>query len=81
MQVPIGPWPKDPQLKEIGGVQYHQELQAVDSYTPGIFSRVLGWTEEEIQVFIAKVKAEIKDPSIHLYFPVYFVWGRKPSES
>lgn len=79
LKVPIGPWPKDPLLKEIGSVQYHQELQAVDSYTPGIFSRVLNWSDEEIQVFIAKVKGEIKDPSIHLYFPVYFVWGRKPS--
>ena len=77
-KVPIGPWPKDPKLKEIGGVQYFQELQAVDSYTSGIFTQVLGWEETEIQVFIAKVKAELKDPSIHLYFPVYFVWGRKP---
>ena len=76
--MPIGSWPKDPKLKEIGGVQYFQELQAVDSYTPGVFSRVLGWSEDEIQVFIAKVKKELKDPSIHLYFPTYFVWGRRP---
>ncbi|KAJ9129718.1 Demethylmenaquinone methyltransferase [Pleurostoma richardsiae] len=78
LKIPIGPWPKDPKLREIGGVQHHQELQAVESYTPGIFTQVLGWTEVETQVFIAKVKKELKDPSIHLYFPVYFVWGRKP---
>lgn len=78
-KIPIGSWPKDPKLKEIGGVQYYQELQAVDSYTPAVFSRVLGWSDTEIDVFIAKVKKELKDPSIHLYFPIHYVWGRKPS--
>ncbi|KAJ9149491.1 Demethylmenaquinone methyltransferase [Pleurostoma richardsiae] len=77
-KIPIGPWPKDPKLREIGTCQSFQELQVVDSYTPGIFGRVLGWSDEEIKVLIAKVKKDLKDPAIHLYLPVYFVWGRKP---
>lgn len=77
VKIPIGSWPKDPKLKEIGGVQYYQELQAVDSYTPGVFSRVLKWSDTEIDTFITKVKAELEDPSIHLYFPFHYVWGRK----
>ncbi|KAH6885407.1 S-adenosyl-L-methionine-dependent methyltransferase [Thelonectria olida] len=77
-KIPIGAWPKDPEMKEIGRYQSIQELQVVDSYTPAVFSRVLGWSNEEIQVFIAKVKNDMKDPSIHLYLPVYLVWGRKP---
>lgn len=75
--LPIGAWPKDPKLKEVGRFQALQELKVIESYTPGLFSRVLGWSNEEIQVFMAKVKAELKDPAIHLYLPVYFVWGRK----
>ncbi|KAM5341798.1 hypothetical protein ACJ41O_014829 [Fusarium nematophilum] len=78
LKIPIGAWPKDPTLKEIGKFQSVQELQAVDTYTPGIFGRVLGWSETEIQVFIAKVKKDLSDPSIHLYLPTYIVWGRKP---
>jgi len=77
-KIPIGPWPKDPKMKEIGTFQSVQELQVIDSYTPALFSRVLGWSETEIQVFMAKVKKDIGDPSIHLYLPVYFIWGRKP---
>jgi hypothetical protein len=65
-------------LKEIGKYQAVQELQVIDSYTPALFSRVLGWSPPEIQVLMAKVKSELRDPSIHLYLPVYFVWGRKP---
>ncbi|KAH6974740.1 S-adenosyl-L-methionine-dependent methyltransferase [Ilyonectria destructans] len=77
-KIPIGSWPKDPRLKEIGTFQSIQELQVIDSYTPGVFSRVLGWSDIEIQVFMAKVKNDLKNPSIHLYLPVYFIWGRKP---
>ncbi|KAF7547507.1 hypothetical protein G7Z17_g7670 [Cylindrodendrum hubeiense] len=77
-KLPIGMWPKDPKLKEIGKYQSVQELQVVDSYTPRLFAHELGWSAEEVQVFIAKVKKDMKDTSIHLYLPVYFVWGRKP---
>jgi SAM-dependent methyltransferase len=77
-KMPIGAWPKDPKLKEMGRYQAIQQIQAVESYTPRVFSTVLGWTEEEIQVYVAKVRKDLKDPSIHLYLPVYFIWGRKP---
>jgi hypothetical protein len=76
-QIPIGKWPKDPKLKEIGRFQAIQAAQAIESYTPQIFSNVLGWSQEEIQVFVAKAKNEIKDPSVHLYFPVHILWGRR----
>ncbi|KAF5253561.1 hypothetical protein FANTH_1633 [Fusarium anthophilum] len=78
LKVPIGSWPRDPKLKEIGKFQSVQEAQVITSYTPGIFSRILGWSDEEIQVFMAKVKKDLSDPSIHLYLPIYFIWGRKP---
>ncbi|KAH6953009.1 S-adenosyl-L-methionine-dependent methyltransferase [Fusarium avenaceum] len=76
-KIPIGKWPKDPKLKEIGRFQAIQAAQAIESYTPQIFSNVLGWSQEEIQVFVAKAKNEIKDPSVHLYFPVHILWGRR----
>ncbi|KAM0317957.1 hypothetical protein ACHAPQ_010840 [Fusarium lateritium] len=76
-KIPIGTWPKDPKLKEVGKFQAIQAAQAIESYTPQIFSSVLGWSQEEIQVFMAKAKNEIKDPTVHLYFPVHILWGRK----
>ncbi|KAH7362171.1 S-adenosyl-L-methionine-dependent methyltransferase [Plectosphaerella cucumerina] len=80
-KLPIGSWPKDPHLKEMGKYQIIQEQQVIDSYTPALFSRVLGWEETEIQILMAKVKNDLKNPAIHLYIPVYFVWGRKPEEA
>ncbi|RSL59567.1 hypothetical protein CEP54_007261 [Fusarium duplospermum] len=77
-KLPIGSWAKDPKLKEIGRFQGIQQIQAVESYSPRIFSTVLGWKEEEVQAFVAKVRKDLKDPSIHLYLPIYFIWGKKP---
>ncbi|KAH7471773.1 hypothetical protein FOMA001_g13796 [Fusarium oxysporum f. sp. matthiolae] len=79
-QIPFGSWPKDPTLKEIGRHSIIQEKQLIDSYTPGIFSRVLGWDQTEIQVLIARVKNDLNNPAIHLYVPTHFIWGKKPEE-
>lgn len=48
---------------------FHREdiVDAVDSYTPGLFTRILGWTPEECQVLIAKVKKNFRDPQLQLY--------------
>ncbi|KPM41110.1 hypothetical protein AK830_g5450 [Neonectria ditissima] len=77
-KIPIGDWPKDPKLKEIGRYQSIQQIQAVEAYTPRAFSTVLGWKEEEVQIYVAKVRKDLRDPSIHLYVPIYLVWGKKP---
>ncbi|KAF4974129.1 hypothetical protein FZEAL_8939 [Fusarium zealandicum] len=77
-KLPIGAWPKSSKLKELGKYQAIQELKVLDSYTPKLFEHVLGWTVQEIHVLMAQVKKELRDPSVHLYLPVYIVWGRKP---
>ncbi|KAF5007755.1 hypothetical protein FDECE_5927 [Fusarium decemcellulare] len=78
IQIPIGAWAKDPKLKEIGMYQGIQQIKAVESYTPAVFGRILGWSDKEIQVIMAKVRKDLRDPEIHLYIPAYFIWGRKP---
>ncbi|KAJ4246828.1 hypothetical protein NW762_013380 [Fusarium torreyae] len=78
LKIPIGSWPKDPTLKEIGQVQSIQEAKLIASYTPGIFSRYLHWKEAEIQVLMAQVKKDLSNPDVHLYVPVHFIWGKKP---
>ncbi|KAE8353143.1 S-adenosyl-L-methionine-dependent methyltransferase [Aspergillus coremiiformis] len=78
LKLPIGTWPKDPRMKEIGKFQFVGELQAIEAYTPALFTRVLGWSVEEMQLMIDKVKQEISNRSLHLYLPCHVVYGRKP---
>lgn len=37
-----------------------------------------GWTKEEVMVYAAQMRRELKNSSIHSFFHVRVVWGRKP---
>ncbi|OJJ42306.1 hypothetical protein ASPZODRAFT_170261 [Penicilliopsis zonata CBS 506.65] len=75
---PDNPWPTDPILREAG--RYNQEATSMglDSYGTALFSRVLGWNQAEITVFLAAVRKEIQDVRFHLYVNAHVVWGRRP---
>jgi uncharacterized UPF0146 family protein len=77
-QVPIGVWPKDPRLKEIGRYERAQVLDAVESYSLALFTRVLGRSLQETQVLMERVKCEVVDPTLHLYTAKYLIYGMKP---
>jgi hypothetical protein len=68
-KLPINTWPKNRQLKEIGKYQALHYTEGLEGICIGLFTRVLGWQPSELQVLLAKVRAEIKDKSIHLYQP------------
>ncbi|KAJ0379377.1 hypothetical protein COL26b_002219 [Colletotrichum chrysophilum] len=42
------------------------------------FTRALGWKKEEVQVFLVDVRRELKDTTIHAWWPIYVIHGRKP---
>ena len=37
-----------------------------------------GWTTEEIQVYIATLRREVRSGNYHPYYRQKVVWGRKP---
>jgi len=38
----------------------------------------MGWTPEEIKVYIAHLRQQMKDKDIHTWYPHRVVYGRKP---
>ncbi|KAF5581685.1 methyltransferase [Fusarium pseudoanthophilum] len=38
----------------------------------------LGWSPEEVEVFLAKVRTDMKDRRIHAWWPIHVVYGQKP---
>ncbi|RJE24866.1 Methyltransferase [Aspergillus sclerotialis] len=79
-KIPVNPWPKDPKLKEIGRYQQANVLEGMEAMSLALFTRVLGWSNQEVQVFFASVRKELIDRSIHVYAKFYFVYGQKPAE-
>lgn len=69
-KIPLGPWPKDKILKEVGHLQYAHWNAALEGWAMWLlthFGEPEPWTKEEVQVFLAKVRSELKDPHIHAY--------------
>ncbi|KAJ4299604.1 hypothetical protein N0V90_004850 [Kalmusia sp. IMI 367209] len=81
VKVPIGPWPKDPKMKEIGRYQREHMAIGIEPYTLGFLGKILGWSEAECKIMIAKVREEVRDKSLHMYIRFYFVYGRKPESA
>ncbi|KAL1982336.1 hypothetical protein VTN96DRAFT_1430 [Rasamsonia emersonii] len=76
---PIGTWPKDKRLKEIGRYFRAQFLDgAVDSYSLALFTRFGGWSRLEVEVLLAHVRDEIKSNKMHVYTHCSFATAQRP---
>ncbi|KAM0354923.1 hypothetical protein ACHAPU_000761 [Fusarium lateritium] len=80
VKAPIGGWSNDPKKKEAG--QYFQAaiLQDIEG-TLMFIANLLGWTKEEIHVFGARYRREIKSKKHHGYFLGKVVWAQKPLDA
>ncbi|KKK21258.1 hypothetical protein ARAM_001265, partial [Aspergillus rambellii] len=75
---PMGTWPKSPRLKEIGRVGKMTLFEAIEPYSLALFTRVLGWTYEEAQEYVAKVHHEVLHGSFHVYVLFHYTYGQRP---
>jgi len=75
---PQNTWPKDEKLKELGRWNLANSLDGLEGYTMAIMTRVHGMSPEAVQLMMANVRNDMKNKAIHAYWPIYFVYGRKP---
>jgi SAM-dependent methyltransferase len=78
VKIPLGPWPKDARMKEIGRYQREHMSMGIEPYTLGLMGKVMGWSEAECRVMTARVVADIRRRDVHVYIRFYFIHGRKP---
>lgn len=80
-KVPIGEWAKTPLLKDAGRFHQAQLLEGAEGYFMFLLTHYgdpTPWTPEEVQVYLAKYRNEVKDPSVHVYQRMRRVWAQKP---
>ncbi|OJJ44718.1 hypothetical protein ASPZODRAFT_71432, partial [Penicilliopsis zonata CBS 506.65] len=78
LNLPFSPWPKDPKLKELGRYQQINLLQGMVSYSLFLFTNVLGWSQADVYALLVDVQAVLRNPAVHFYTRVHFVYGQKP---
>lgn len=76
--LPLGIWPKDKKLKDVGAFNLVQLTDGLEGFSLRMFTHVLGWAPEELQVFLGKVKKDLADRTVHALNDLHFVWARKP---
>ncbi|KAK3348396.1 S-adenosyl-L-methionine-dependent methyltransferase [Neurospora tetraspora] len=80
-KVPISPWSKDKKMYEVGLYFYTAINQDLEGIVQFMFGKVLGWTAEEIAIYIATMKKEMNSKDIHPYFIYRVVYGQKPLDA
>ena len=66
-KVPIGGWAADKKFKEIGLYNRLHWEQGIEGWSIYLLTTVLEWSMDEVQVYLAKMRAALKDRGIHAY--------------
>lgn len=75
---PQNPWPREKKYKELGMWVQENFATGIEAMSLALFTRVLGWSKDEVTVFLAEVKHDMRNRSIHAYWPLQVVYGRRP---
>ena len=77
---PIGPWPKDPYLKDLGRWGERNWCDGIEGWVMALYTRLLGWTYEEVKAFVRDFQNVIRDRRGRYWQEVRVVYARKPFE-
>ncbi|KAH7214594.1 S-adenosyl-L-methionine-dependent methyltransferase [Fusarium oxysporum] len=78
IHVPIGGWPKDEKMREVGQFLRASIENDLEGYTMMVWHHIMKWPKDEYQVFLMNMRKAFKDKRIHGYMRVRYVYGRKP---
>jgi hypothetical protein len=79
-QWPLGPWPKDKKLKELGIWALAHVDAGLENWCMALLTRVYGWSYEQVQAHIAKARERLRNPKWHVWQEMRVVYGMKPRE-
>ncbi|RMJ15482.1 hypothetical protein CDV36_004866 [Fusarium kuroshium] len=77
-KIPIGRWPKDQNYRNVG--LFAQEVLEgdVEGHVLHVADLAWGWSKEQVTVYCAKLRKEIRSGKHHPYYRIKIVYGRKP---
>lgn len=76
---PMNRWPEDKKLREIGMWTLENLGSSLFGLSVALFTRGLGWSVQQLEVFLVDVRKEMQNTKFHAYWPIYVIYGRKPA--
>lgn len=77
-QLPVGGWPKDPKLADVGRFVKLTMENDIEGYTLFMWHNVLKWPKDEYQIFLMGMRKILANRKVHAYMMVRYVYARKP---
>ncbi|KAF4981729.1 hypothetical protein FZEAL_2531 [Fusarium zealandicum] len=81
IQIPFGSWPKDQKMAEIGQYAKLSLESDLAGYSQFVWHEILKWPAEDYQMFLMRVRKDLRNRHLHPYFRVRYVWGQKPEQA
>ncbi|KAI3538870.1 methyltransferase domain-containing protein [Colletotrichum abscissum] len=75
---PTNSWPKDPKFRELGIWNHENIAPHLEGMFMAGITRGLKWTEQEVHELAVKARKDFDDTSIHAYFQIWSIYGKKP---
>ncbi|KAI1865512.1 uncharacterized protein JN550_008269 [Neoarthrinium moseri] len=73
----FGPWPKDRRQKKAGAYCQADLYEGIRGIS-WVFLNALGMSELDIDKLVLDVRADLVNPAVHSFLPIWVVYGRKP---
>ncbi|KAI5861441.1 S-adenosyl-L-methionine-dependent methyltransferase [Durotheca rogersii] len=80
LKCPIGAWPKDERLREVGKYMYLALTEDIEGSVV-FMANLLGWKKEEVFVYAAHLRRELASNKFHPYYRQSILVARKPESS
>ncbi|AEO59106.1 hypothetical protein MYCTH_2119394 [Thermothelomyces thermophilus ATCC 42464] len=74
---PLGAWPRDRRLRFCGLFLRTALMDGLRGLSHRPLT-ALGWTQLQIEMFLVDVRKALMESSVHAYFTLYMIHGRKP---
>lgn len=78
IKVPVGEWSKDEKTKEIDRFIQLGVATDVEGHVSFLANLLEGWTQEQVMLYCAQLRREMKAKKTHAYYHQRIVWARKP---
>ncbi|KAL7624172.1 hypothetical protein AAE478_005729 [Parahypoxylon ruwenzoriense] len=81
LKAPLGTWPNDPHQAKVGLYNRNMIYDGLHGFSIRPFTHGLGWTPEEVEVYLVDVRKAILSSTAHIYLPFHSVYGQKPLDA
>lgn len=77
-KMPIGTWPRDGVLKEVGAFNLVACEQGLEGFAVYLGTQVMGYEIGELERTFAGMRRCLRNQAYHAYYPASMTWTQKP---